>query len=244
MKQLIITAALSLVASIATIVAAENHPTPSLRGPAALELVKRESNYFPNIEMVDNEEGKRTAADTRQGQRDNKRRDDNPNRTAREDASEGRRKRIQSERSGRGKPKIDQEGGTRRDSARSVSRKRFEGNDSSGDRARDVRSGGSSSSSDNGRRSDNRANDNGRRRSSDNSDNRSYSTSRSNRRCRDINKNLKRSGANPSGCKIDENGKRTIQQAKRRHRNDDRRGNTSSSSTWGSEDEADKVAVA
>ena len=36
MKQLIITAALSLVASIATIVAAENHPTPSLRGPAAL----------------------------------------------------------------------------------------------------------------------------------------------------------------------------------------------------------------
>jgi hypothetical protein len=261
MKQLIITAALSLVASIATIVAAENHPTPSLRGPAALELVERESNYFPNIEMVDNEEGKRSAADERQGQRDSKRRVNNPNRTAREDADEGRRKRTQSERSGRGKPKIDQEGGARRDGARSTSRKRFEGNDRRGDRARDVRSGsGSSRSSDNGRRrssSDNRASDNGRRRSSDNSDNgrrhrgNNYSsTSRSNKRCRDINKNLKRSGANPSGCKIDEYGKRTIQQATRRHRNDDRRGNTYSSSTWGSEDEnkahhsADKVAVA
>ena len=63
--------------------------------------------------MVDNEEGKRTASDQRQGQRDNKRRDNNPNRTAREDAAEGRRKRIQSERSGRGKPNIDQEGGAR-----------------------------------------------------------------------------------------------------------------------------------
>jgi len=252
MKQLIITAALSLVASIATTVAAENHPTPSLRGPAA--LVERESNYFPNIEMVDNEEGKRSAADERQGQRDSKRRVNNPNRTAREDADEGRRKRTQSERSGRGKPKIDQEGGARRDGARSTSRNRYVGNDSNGDRARDVRSGSSGR-----RRGDttSRSSDNGHRRSSDNSDNgrrhrgNNYSsTSRSNRRCRDINKNLKRSGANPSGCKIDEYGKRTIQQAKRRHRNDGRRGNTYSSSTWGSEDEkkahhsADKVAVA
>ena len=88
----------------------------------------------------DRNPNKRDAASKRQTNRDIRRSRDNPNRTAQEDADEGRRKRTQHYRSGRGRPDADKDGGSRREGGRSVSRRPFERNDPRGDRARDTRS--------------------------------------------------------------------------------------------------------
>ena len=138
-----------------------------------------EEYFFPNSEnFIDEDEEKEKAASKRQRQRDVSRSHNNPNRTAEEDAKEGRRKRTQHERSGRGRPAIDQEGGRRREGGRSVSRTRYEGNDRNGDRAVDTRSNrsrndrrySSSSSYDDRRRSKNNSRNNNKRGDYDDDD--------------------------------------------------------------------------
>eukprot|EP01083_Nonionella_stella_P229834 813013_1 len=108
---------IAIIVASAAVVSAKSGP--SLRGPALDMAVKEtaEEYFFPkNSEnFIDEDEEKERSASKRQRQRDVRRSYDNPNRTAQEDANEGRRKRTQHARSGRGRPDIDQEGGRRRE---------------------------------------------------------------------------------------------------------------------------------